>query len=100
MKCGVVEDARGSAYVEMGGTKVIASATGPVEMPQSLESEEKGFLNCEVKLSQFSCKSRDEEEELGTEIETVTDGLNRALEPAVIKVSHLLSNIIVLHTLS
>lgn len=86
LKQGVSENAKGSAYIEQGNTKVICSVFDPREIPSSKTSLEyqrsKGELYVEFKFAPFATKTRrgwlrdNEERELGNH-------LKRALEPAV-----------------
>lgn len=89
LKQGVSENAKGSAYIEQGNTKVICSVFDPREIPSSKTSLEyqrsKGELYVEFKFAPFATKTRrgwlrdNEERELGNH-------LKRALEPAVCRV--------------
>ncbi|XP_046684666.1 exosome complex component MTR3-like [Homalodisca vitripennis] len=82
IKTGVVSQAKGSAYIEVGNTKVICSVFDPREIPNKSEFSVNGELYCEFKFATFSCKKRrnfvrdPEEKELSV-------SLKRALEPAV-----------------
>lgn len=83
---GVSENAKGSAYIEQGNTKVICSVFDPREIPSSKTSLEyqrsKGELYVEFKFAPFATTTRrgwlrdNEEKELGNH-------LKRSLEPAV-----------------
>lgn len=81
-----MSQAKGSAYIEIGKTKVICSAYDPREIPNHSEFIHNGELYCEFKFANFSQKKhrgfiRDAaEKELGV-------CLKRALEPAVCRVS-------------
>ncbi|XP_019618805.1 PREDICTED: exosome complex component MTR3-like [Branchiostoma belcheri] len=79
---GVVSQATGSAYMEMGQTKVIAAVYGPREISRREEFTMKGRLCCELKFATFSCRQRrqhiqDNQERDGSLI------VLQALEPAV-----------------
>lgn len=82
IKTGIVTQAKGSAYLECGGTKLICSVFDPKEVPNKVEYAKTGELQCEFKFATFSCKQRrgytrdSEERQLCNE-------LRRALEPAI-----------------
>lgn len=82
MKCGVVSQAKGSAYIEVDKTKVIVSVYDPREIPKKTDYSLKGELYCEFKYAPFSCPKRklhqqDPEEKQNSTI------LKRALESVV-----------------
>ncbi|XP_065168184.1 exosome complex component MTR3-like [Atheta coriaria] len=82
LKTGVVSQAKGSAYIEVGKTKVIVSCYDPREIPNKADYCQKGELYCEFKFATFSCVQRrmfqqDAEEKQNSII------LKQALEPAV-----------------
>lgn len=55
VECGVNPGARGSAYVELGGTKVVVSVFGPRPLPRHACVEEgKGWLQCDVRHAAFA----------------------------------------------
>ncbi|XP_057660950.1 exosome complex component MTR3-like [Diorhabda carinulata] len=58
IKTGVVSQAKGSAYIELGKTKVIVSVFDPREIPNRTEYSLKGEIYCEFKFAPFSCKKR------------------------------------------
>lgn len=78
----IVSQAKGSAYIEVGKTKVIVSVFDPREIPNKTEYSQKGELYCEFKYATFSCPNRrmhqqDPEEKQNSIV------LKQALEPAV-----------------
>lgn len=82
LKTGIVSQAKGSAYIEQGDTKVVCSVFDPREVPNKSSYCVKGELFCEFKFAPFSCHKRkihqqDAEEKQYSLI------LQRALEPAV-----------------
>lgn len=82
MKTGVVTQAKGSAYLEQGETKVIVSVFDPREIPNRTDYSQNGELYCEFKFAPFSCPKRrmhqqDSEEKLYSEL------MKKALESAV-----------------
>jgi len=91
IKTGIVTQAKGSAYLECGSTKLICSVFDPKEVPNKVEYAKTGELQCEFKFATFSCRQRrgytrdSEERQLCNE-------LRRALEPAICRVSICQSN--------
>lgn len=94
---GIVKQAKGSAYIEIGQkkenaseeenqvTKVLCSVFDPKEGPNKNNYSEQGHLFCHFKFAPFSCKKRkihqqDSEEKLFSLV------MQRALEPAVCRV--------------
>lgn len=60
MACDVVTQATGSAYVEVGQTKVICAVHGPKDIEQKEDFKMSGKISCEFKFAPFSCKKRRE----------------------------------------
>lgn len=78
----MITQAKGSAYIEQGKTKVIVSVFDPREIPNRTEYSLKGEIYCQFKYAPFSCPKRrqhqqDNEEKQNSAI------LKQALEPAV-----------------
>ena len=46
LRTGVISQARGSAYVEQGNTKVMCGVYGPREIPRRSDFSMKGVLSC------------------------------------------------------
>lgn len=82
LKTGVVSQAKGSAYVEMGDTKVVCSVFDPREVPNKNGYCMQGELFCEFKYAPFSCCKRKIHQQ-DTEEKQYSLVLQRALEPAV-----------------
>lgn len=81
LKPGLVTQASGSAYIEVGNTKVTCAVYGPRQLKKAAFSQN-GTLNCEFKFSTFSCtkrrgQMRDPEEKEFSQV------LVQALSPAV-----------------
>ncbi|XP_030622342.1 exosome complex component MTR3 [Chanos chanos] len=58
-RCGLVSQAKGSAYLEAGNTKIICSVYGPRETERKDETDMKsGRLLCDFRLAPFSCLKR------------------------------------------
>lgn len=82
VKTGVSSQAKGSAYIEQGNTKVIVSVYDPREKPNKSDYSSKGSIYCEFKYASFSCFNRrmhqqDDEEKQYSNI------LKQALESSI-----------------
>ncbi|XP_012543661.2 exosome complex component MTR3 [Monomorium pharaonis] len=82
LKTGIVSQAKGSAYIEMGDTKVICSVFDPREVPNKSGYCVQGELHCEFKFAPFSHRKRKLHQQDAEEKEYSLI-LQRALEPAV-----------------
>lgn len=91
MKTGVVSQAKGSAYIEVGTTKVVCSVFDPREIPNKNDYSSQGELFCEFKYAPFSCAKRKIHQQDSEEKE-FSLVMQRSLEPAVCRV-HLSSTI-------
>jgi exosome complex component RRP41 len=59
MEVGVLEKTDGSAYTEVGGTKIYAGVIGPREVhPKHLELPDRGIINCRYHMASFSVDER------------------------------------------
>lgn len=59
MEVGVLEKTDGSAYIEVGGTKIYAGVIGPREVhPKHLELPDRGVINCRYHMASFSVDER------------------------------------------
>lgn len=85
MKTNVVSQALGSAYVELGATKVLASVFGPRnDTRRNAAFSEIGQIRCDVKYSSLSFRNgRRERTQLPEEIE-LSSMVEQAVSPAVI----------------
>jgi exosome complex component MTR3 len=79
---GVVSQARGSAYMEVGQTKVICAVYGPREVKFRDEFSLLGQLGCDLKFATFSGKLRRQHQQDMGEKEA-SQIVKEALEPAV-----------------
>lgn len=86
LKTGIISQAKGSAYIEMGDTKVVCSVFDPREIHNKNDYCTHGELFCEFKFAPFSCKKRKIHQQDANEKEYSLI-LKRALEPAVCLVS-------------
>jgi len=82
LKTGIISQAKGSAYIEMGDTKVICSVFDPREVHNKTGYCVKGELFCEFKFASFSHRKRKLHQQDAEEKEYSLI-LQRALEPAV-----------------
>ena len=82
LKTGVVSKAKGSAYIEMGNTKVVCSVFDPREVPNKNGYCVQGEIYCEFKFAPFSCQKRKIHQQ-NAEEKQYSLILQRALEPAV-----------------
>uniref|UniRef100_A0A6B2EBB7 Putative exosomal 3'-5' exoribonuclease complex subunit rrp41-like protein n=1 Tax=Phlebotomus kandelakii TaxID=1109342 RepID=A0A6B2EBB7_9DIPT len=82
VKSGVVSKAKGSAYMEVGATKVIVSVFDPRELPRQSKYSINGDLYCDFKFSPFACVHR-KGLQTDNEEKSLAQALKRALEPAV-----------------
>jgi exosome complex component RRP41 len=59
LEVGVLEKTDGSAYIEVGGTKIYAGVIGPREVhPKHLELPDRGIINCRYHMASFSVDER------------------------------------------
>jgi exosome complex component MTR3 len=79
---GVVSQARGSAYIEIGRTKVLCAVYGPREVKYRDEFSLIGQLSCELKFATFSGRLRRSHQQDENEKEASVI-VKEALEPAV-----------------
>ncbi|GAB6028428.1 Exosome complex component MTR3 [Chamberlinius hualienensis] len=83
LKVGVVSQAKGSSYIEMGKTKVLCSVYGPREITKKKEGFSiKGKIHCEFKYAPFSCVIRRQFQQDQEEKE-LSQVMNQALEPVI-----------------
>jgi len=58
VKCGLVSEATGSAYCEIGNNKIVCAVHGPKDIEQKEDFQMDGKIVCEVKFAPFSCQQR------------------------------------------
>ncbi|MDY6778080.1 MAG: exosome complex exonuclease Rrp41 [Candidatus Nanohaloarchaea archaeon] len=83
MEVGTLESADGSAFVEIGNTRVLAGVEGPTELhPRHLQEPDRAVLQAKYNMAPFSVDDRmsPKPSRRSKEISLVT---KRALEPAV-----------------
>eukprot|EP01100_Stratorugosa_tubuloviscum_P002503 TRINITY_DN1583_c2_g4_i1.p1 TRINITY_DN1583_c2_g4~~TRINITY_DN1583_c2_g4_i1.p1 ORF type:complete len:329 (-),score=126.69 TRINITY_DN1583_c2_g4_i1:154-1086(-) len=82
MSVGLITQASGSAYVEIGKTKVICSVHGPREKKR-LQFSTQGKVNCEIKSTTFAARSLNkiQEKQDFSEVSTL---VKQSLEAAII----------------
>ncbi|EFJ49848.1 hypothetical protein VOLCADRAFT_89262 [Volvox carteri f. nagariensis] len=82
IKTRVLSQAKGSAYVEFGTTKVMVGVFGPRQSEVKLGFTDTGRLNCEVRLTSFASHKLAKSGQ--TQLESsAAQGLQQALEPSV-----------------
>ncbi|ESW04267.1 hypothetical protein PHAVU_011G080900 [Phaseolus vulgaris] len=79
-RTGAVNAASGSAYAEVGNTKVIVSVFGPRESKKAMMYSDTGRLNCNVSFTTFATPVRGQ----GSDHKEYSAMLNKALEGAII----------------
>ncbi|KAI9598560.1 ribosomal protein S5 domain 2-like protein [Syncephalis fuscata] len=58
LRTGLISQASGSAYIELGRTKVACAVYGPRQLKKQQGFSEHGRLYCEFKFATFACKKR------------------------------------------
>ncbi|KAL1271449.1 hypothetical protein QQF64_030465 [Cirrhinus molitorella] len=82
-RCGLISQAKGSAYLEAGNTKIICSVYGPKETERKDETDMKtGRLVCDFRLAPFSCLKRGAWIQ-GSEERDMSQTLLESLQPGV-----------------
>ncbi|GAB2275068.1 Exosome complex component RRP41-like [Dionaea muscipula] len=79
-RTGAVTAAAGSAYAELGDTKVIVSVFGPRESKKAMMYSDTGRLNCNVSYTTFATSVRGQ----GSDHKEFSSMLHKALEGAII----------------
>jgi len=83
MEVGVLSKANGSAYIEMGNNKILASVYGPREVhPRHLSESNKAILRCVYRMATFSVDERKSPAPSRRENE-LSMIIGQALEPAI-----------------
>ena len=83
IQAGVLKRADGSAYVELGGNKVLAAVYGPRELhPRHLQEPDTAVLRCRYNMASFSVEERKRPGPSRRSIE-ISKVAREALEPAV-----------------
>ncbi|RLE50601.1 MAG: exosome complex exonuclease Rrp41 [Candidatus Methanomethylicota archaeon] len=83
LKIGFLKNADGSAYVELGRTKIVAAVFGPRELhPKHLALPDRAILRCRYHMAPFSVDVRKSPAPSRREIE-LSKVIREALEPAL-----------------
>nr|XP_015820632.2 exosome complex component MTR3 [Nothobranchius furzeri] len=83
VRCGLVSQAKGSAYIEAGNTKLISCVYGPRETDRKDETDMKsGRLTTDVRFAPFSCPERVPWIQ-GSQDKDLSLMLHESLQPAV-----------------
>ena len=84
LEVGVVKNADGSAYIELGKNKIIAAVYGPKEAhPKWLSQSDRCILKCRYHMLPFSTDTRKNPAPSRREIE-ISKVIREALEPAIV----------------
>ncbi|KAL4613681.1 exosome complex component MTR3-like [Arapaima gigas] len=82
-RCGLVSQAKGSAYVEAGNTKLLCAVYGPREAERKDDTDMKaGRLVCDFRFAPFSCPKRGGWIQ-GSEERDAAQALQEALRPGL-----------------
>lgn len=83
VRCGLVSQAKGSAYIEAGNTKLMCCVYGPREMERKDETDMKcGRLTTDMRFAPFSCLVRGSWIQ-GSQEKDLSLMLHESLQPAV-----------------
>ena len=85
-KLGVFEQADGSAYVEMGNTKVLAAVYGPhdIRLKKSKSLHDKAFINCQYSMATFSTNERKKKPRGDFRAIEITNSLKEVFDSAIL----------------
>ncbi|XP_063052754.1 exosome complex component MTR3 [Engraulis encrasicolus] len=82
-RCGLISQAKGSAYIEAGNSKLICSVYGPRETERRDETDMKsGRLVTDMRFAPFACRKRGAWVQ-GNEEKDLSQGLLESLRPGV-----------------
>ncbi|RVE72093.1 hypothetical protein OJAV_G00058360 [Oryzias javanicus] len=83
VRCGLVSQAKGSAYIEAGDTKLLCSVYGPKETERKDETDMKcGRLTTDMRFAPFSCPERGSWIQ-GSQSKSFSLMLQESLQPAL-----------------
>lgn len=83
IEVGILKNADGSAYIELGNTKVIVAVYGPREAhPKHIALPDRGVVRCRYSMASFSVAERKSPSPSRREIE-LSKVIREALEPAI-----------------
>lgn len=84
IEVGILKNADGSAYIELGNTKVLAAVYGPREVvPKHEELIDRAIIRCRYRMLSFSTLERKSPAPSRREIE-LSKVIREALEPAIL----------------
>lgn len=83
---GVFEQADGSAYIELGNTRVLAAVYGPHEMRgmRSKTLHDRAFINCQYSMATFSTSERKKRPRGDYRSLEITNNLKELFETAIL----------------
>ncbi|KAJ9082213.1 Exosome non-catalytic core component [Entomophthora muscae] len=84
-RVGVLADADGSSYIELGNTKILAAIYGPRE-PRKKTSmlHDRAFLNVEINVSPFSTSERQKRTKTDKRLIELAQSVKQTFEPIVL----------------
>ncbi|GIL61021.1 hypothetical protein Vafri_15395 [Volvox africanus] len=82
IKTRVLSQAKGSAYVEFGSTKVMVGVFGPRQSEVKLGFTDRGRVNCEVRFTSFSAHKLAKSGQTQSD-SSAAQAMQQALEPSV-----------------
>ncbi len=83
IEAGVLKNADGSAYIELGNNKIIVAVYGPHEaVPKYIAEPDRAVLRCRYSMAPFSVSDRKSPQPSRREIE-LSKVIREALEPAI-----------------
>ncbi|XP_002738745.1 exosome complex component MTR3-like [Saccoglossus kowalevskii] len=82
LRCGIISNAKGSAYIETKDTKVTCAVYGPRQVVRREDFKLTGTLTCDFKFATFSCQKRQQHMQSSNEKDLSLIVL-QAMEPAV-----------------
>ncbi|KAI9292865.1 exosome component 4 [Neoconidiobolus thromboides FSU 785] len=84
-KVGVLGDADGSSYLELGNTKVLATVYGPREpRKRSAILHDRAFINVEINVSPFSTSERKKRSKNDKRIMEMAQSVKQTFEPIIL----------------
>ncbi len=83
IEAGVLKNADGSAYIELGNNKILVAVYGPHEaVPKYIAEPDKAVIRCKYSMAPFSVSDRKSPQPSRREIE-LSKVIREALEPAI-----------------
>lgn len=85
-RLGVFEQSDGSAYIEMGNTRVLAAVYGPHDIrgSRNKNQEEKAIINCQYSMATFSTSERKKRSRGDYRSTEITNNLKQVFDSAIL----------------